>query len=40
MKTTDYEPARYNAKATMIYGGEKPAYSETSFLLLIATTTI
>ena len=33
METTDYEPARYNAKATMIYGGEKPAYSETSFLI-------
>ncbi|MFH1066142.1 MAG: hypothetical protein V1734_06555 [Nanoarchaeota archaeon] len=33
METTDYEPARYNAKATMIYGGEKPAYAETSFLI-------
>ena len=33
METTDYEPARYNAKAIMIYGGEKPAYSEISFLI-------
>lgn len=33
METTNYEPARYNAKAVMIYGGEKPAYAETSFLI-------
>lgn len=33
METTDYEPARYNAKAVMVYGGEKPAYAETSFLI-------
>lgn len=33
METTEYEAARYNAKAVMAYGGEKPAYAETSFLI-------
>lgn len=33
METTDYEPARYNARAVMAYGGEKPAEAETSFLI-------
>ncbi|MDD4878377.1 MAG: hypothetical protein PHO02_05075 [Candidatus Nanoarchaeia archaeon] len=33
MDTEDFEPARYNAKAVMAYGGEKPAYAETSFLI-------
>ena len=33
METTDYEPARYNARALLAYGGEKPAYAETTFLI-------
>lgn len=33
METTNYEPARYNAKAVMVYGGENPAYAETNFLI-------
>lgn len=33
METTNYEPAKYKAKATLFYGGEKPATAETEFLI-------
>lgn len=33
METTDYEPARYKAKAVLLYGGENPATAETEFLI-------
>ncbi len=33
METTNYESARYKAKAVLLYGGEKPAEAETEFLI-------
>lgn len=33
METTDFESARYKAKAVLLYGGEKPAEAETEFLI-------
>lgn len=33
METTDFEPARYNALATLNYMGDEPAVDETDFLI-------
>lgn len=33
METTNYEPAKYKARATVSYGGPMPAVAETEFLI-------